>query len=302
MQTYRLIFFIIFLIQEAQSLYKAKILLTFNTECGNDDDDDELFCITCLPDGSFWITGDENIMRLYDPVGKLIKEIITRSNEWPWDITSNENSELLFCDHYESSVNILHTLDGKIETMMKLREWKPRCLCCTTDGDLLVLMDDNKFKQTKIVRYSGCKEKQTIQWDEKNSPLFTSGFNNVKYICENNNSDICVSDNRGQAIVAILPNGKLRFRYEGSCSNERFFPIGIASDMHCRILTSDFRNNCIHIISKIGKLLSLIDTCDLHRPSGLCVDSQDNILVVEKQGKVKKIQYYDPIKIAAQTE
>ena len=264
--------------------------------------EDELCCITCLPDGRFWLTGQGSTMRLYDPVGKLIKEIKTISNEWPWAITSNEKSELLYCDFYERSVNILQTIDGKIETMIKLLEWKPRCLCCTADGDLLVLMDDNRFKETKIVRYSGCKEKQTIQWDENNYPLFTSGFHNVKYICENKNSDICVSDNQGQAIVAILPNGKLHFRYKGSCWNEKFDPTGIASDKHCRILTADMGNNCIHIISKIGHLLRLIDTCDLHRPSGLCVDSQDNILVVEKQRIVKKIQYYDQNIIATQKE
>ncbi|XP_078330993.1 uncharacterized protein LOC111112792 [Crassostrea virginica] len=246
--------------------------------------------VSCLSDSELWTCINDNILRLYNLQGKLLRSVQTKSGNAPWDIAVTQSGDLVYADYRNRSINLVR--GTQIQTLITLRGWKTLYLCSTSSRDLLVCMRSND-EQTKVVRYSGSTEKQSIQWDDQGNPLYSSGL--PLYLTENRNLDICVADHWACAVVVVSVAGKLRFRYTGPpfTPRELFYPLGITTDSRCNILTSDNSNHFIHIIDQDGHFLRYIHNCGLQAPQGLCVDSRDNLFVTEfVKGKVKKIQYY----------
>ena len=266
-------------------LDKPRILTDIQTEYGG------LNNVSCLSDSELWTRGDDNILRLFNLQGELLRSVQTKSGEWPRNIAVTRSGDLVYADHFDRSINLVR--GTQIQTLITLRRWRPLDLCSTSYGDLLVIMAKKYGKKTKVVRYSGTKKKQTIKWDDKGKPLYSSGYY-TRYLSENRNLDICVADYYAGAVVVVSAAGKLRFRYTGppSTPRESFSPISITTDSRGNILTTDHNTQSIHIIDQNGHFLHYIDCCGLCGPGGLCVDSLDNLFVVEDRSKMKKLKYY----------
>nr|XP_022300414.1 tripartite motif-containing protein 2-like [Crassostrea virginica] len=249
--------------------------------------------VTCLNEEQLWMSELTADIKCFNIQGVLQKTIKTKSGEGPNDIAVDRDGALLYSDWKTGTV--FKIKNDQTEEILTLQGWKPKSLCVTSSGDLLVTMYSDDRTQSKVVRYSDSTVKQTIQFDEEGQPLY-SGNSSIKYISENRNLDICMADCGAGAVVVVNQAGKLRFRYTGHPSptkNKPFKPYGITTDSQSRILTADGENHCIHILDTDGQFLRYIDNCDLKDPWGLCVDRNDSLFVCEfSKGNFKKIGYY----------
>lgn len=247
--------------------------------------------VSCLSKEEVWTGGQDNILRLYNLKGELVNSVQTKSNKEPSDIALTRSNALVYADPKDGTVNIVK--NSKIQTLIRHEGWRPYSVCTTFFYELLVVMKCNDKTKTKVMRYFGSELKQTIQFDGTGKPFFSCGRYSM-YICENINHDICVADNGAGALVVVSQDGKLRFTYNGPPykTKRSFDPYGIATDIQGQILTSDFRNNRIHILNQDGLFICFIDNCHLDRPSSLSIDKSGDLFVGENcTGKVKIIRY-----------
>lgn len=113
--------------------------------------------LVCLREKEIWISGLDSIVELYNVHGKLTKSITTPSGRPPFNLAVTKSGDLVYTDYDDRTVYVVRNMH--IETLIKLRGWKPRALCSTSSDDLLVIMDDDNGKHTKIIRYSGSTKK-----------------------------------------------------------------------------------------------------------------------------------------------
>ncbi|XP_062602940.1 uncharacterized protein LOC134264690 [Saccostrea cucullata] len=175
-----------------QLLDEPKMVTTIKTGYG------QLYHVACLSDKEIWTSsGDGSTMKLFSiNQGSLLKSIKTKSGNMPCDIAVTKSGDLLYTDYDDRTVNFVK--NEKIEEVIRLQNWKPQDVCSTSSGDLLVIMDNDDYKQTK-----------------------------------NKNLDICVSDNGSRAVVVVNQARKLRFRYNGHTPAPKyqpFSPQGITTD------------------------------------------------------------------------
>eukprot|EP00105_Crassostrea_gigas_P036142 XP_019920290.1 PREDICTED: uncharacterized protein LOC105321943 [Crassostrea gigas] len=239
--------------------------------------------LACLSEYEIWIIGGDNSLRydsgkrmkLFSTKGELLRSI--KANDKPVAIAVTKNGDLMYADKY-GYINIVEY--NQIKKVISLKGWKVLDICTTLSGDLLVIMNDYK-NSSKVVRYCGPTEKQTIHFNDDGQSLYSPG--GKKYLVENTNFDICVADHDAHAVVAVNQNGKLRYRYTGQSASEKSFnPVGIATDSQSRVLIAEDTDSNMHVLDHEGQFLSLI-YMHVYSPQGLCVDTNDSLYVANYQ-------------------
>lgn len=147
----------------------------------------ELRNIAISKEEQIWTSGhNDEINCFHIKSSRLQQTIKTKLKEWHNDIAVDNNGDLLYSSAVTRSVN--KVVNGRAEEWIIILGWVPSNLCVTESGDLLVTctMYSEDTTQSKVVRYSGSTEKQTIQFDDEGNPLY-SGNSQIKYITENRN-------------------------------------------------------------------------------------------------------------------
>ncbi|XP_062578103.1 E3 ubiquitin-protein ligase TRIM71-like [Saccostrea cucullata] len=275
----------------ANKTLSIKSILGFSVKISEAKTEKEnLLYVTCRGDRSAFISGDGPGILLIDRSGTELDSICTDSK--PWGLGVMQDGSLIYSD---GSDKVIYRVSlNKEKTKLINAEYGPRGLCCIRSGDFLVCM--GLFNAARMVKYSKTGTKiQEFETDKTGERLFI----HPRFICENVNEDICISDLNlmNNNVVVLNKSGYLRFRYDGNATGtlkEGFQPHGVATDSLGHILIADNANNAVHLISQDGNFLSYILTEDdgISLPHGISVDTHDNLWLVEEENACVKVYQY----------
>ncbi|XP_062592608.1 uncharacterized protein LOC134254058 [Saccostrea cucullata] len=229
----------------------------------------DVYAIVCTASDEAWIVGKCKHIYHIDVNGS-VRVCITVTGKSS-DISLSPYGELTYTDCVNNTVMIVRL--GLVKELIKAPEgWKPRGLCCTKSGDILVNMTSNDYSNQKIVRYKGQTVKQEIENDSNGKPIYRGGRNERK-------------------LVVVDKKENVRFRYKGSPARRKkyFCPEHIANDSKSQIIVTDDNNDCLHILDQNGQFLQCVDDCGLDTPGGLSVDGKGRYWVGLHSGKLRVV-------------
>ena len=172
----------------------------------------------------------------------------------------NSERELIYIENSSAVKKYCNDMSTKTVFKMKKRrysDWLPVCLYCSpSTGDLLIGKMRYDTNKSKVARYNKQgKQTQTIQNDKNGQAL----YHFPRYITENNNGDVVVSDSIDKsygAVVVTDRDGMHRFSYTGNQSGSKLSPLGICTDAFSNILVCDWKTQLVHVIEESGKFYS----------------------------------------------
>lgn len=126
-------------------------------------------------------------------------------------------------------------------------------------GYILVVLNSNDYKNTKFIRNSGSTDKQTIQFNNKEKPMYSYG-SYYRYIKDNKNFYMCMSDGRARSVLKAQEL-RLTCTVHQLLNGNNSISNGIITDSRNRIVTVEYICHCIHILHQDGQFLRYIYNC-----------------------------------------
>ncbi|XP_065932397.1 uncharacterized protein [Magallana gigas] len=234
------------------------------------------FCyhISCVTSDRVWVSDYRNNLMLTDTTGVPLHRVEDSRSGLYGLHTVNSESELIYIDR-NYNINKL-SKDMKTTTTFIERTdytWEPQSVYWSpSTGDLLVGM--YVTYTAKVTRYNQSGQlTQTIQYHNTGRRLYSK----PRYITENNNGDVVVSDAIdfvSGAVVVTERGGRHRFSYTGHPSGSQLWPWGICTDALSHILVCDTKTNTVQMINKDGQFLShlLTESQEMDEPHSLSYD------------------------------
>jgi hypothetical protein len=227
----------------------------------------------------FWVSDYYDLV-LTDTEGITIHRVIGITPGYSGMHTVNSSGELIYIDRV-LNIKKLSTDNGTVTHLLRCTErWRPHCVHSSpSTGDLIVGMYKiDTYTKGKVVRYSSTGHHILTIHQDKGQTLYSY----PRYITENRNGDIIVSDVNLNALVVTTCGGRHRFSYTGPSSGEELWPRGICTDALSHILVCDGNSNTVQIIDKDGHFLSLLLTQQhgIDRPGSLDYDDRTHLLWV----------------------
>eukprot|EP00105_Crassostrea_gigas_P020063 XP_011438747.1 PREDICTED: uncharacterized protein LOC105336219 [Crassostrea gigas] len=173
--------------------------------------------VTCVNEERIWTSGMTKDIKCFNIKGTTLHTILTKPGSYPDDIAVDSDGNLLYSD--SETRTVYKVKRSQTEELFRLQGWKPVNLCVTSSGDLLVTMYSDDKTQSKVVRYSGSREKQTIQFDDEDSQ-----------------SRILTADKDNRCIHILDQNGQI-LRYIDNCDLED--PFGLCVDNNDNLLVCE---------------------------------------------------------------
>lgn len=222
--------------------------------------------ISCMTSDLVWISDSFNNLILTNKAGDTLHHRDDLCSEYG-SHTVNKENEFIYIDRSYNVVKLSKDMK-RITIIIKKTDsaWIPRCICWSpSNRDLLLGMYSKDPRKGLVTRYSQSgKLTQIFLKDNTGLEL----YNDPRYITENKNGDVVVSDSIFPgAVVAIDRYGKHRFSYTGHPPGSELMLWGICTDALLHILLCDKRTNTVHMINKDGQFLSHL----LIRPSGIFI-------------------------------
>uniref|UniRef100_K1RD46 B box-type domain-containing protein n=1 Tax=Magallana gigas TaxID=29159 RepID=K1RD46_MAGGI len=252
---------------------------------------DGVYHISLSQSGRLWASVLYGDLVQTDLQGNQLQKIQT-SGEYEGYHTVTQDGDLIYTDKDNKVINRI-TPDNTITEFIKTGDWAPLSIHSSHNhGDILVGMIKNR--EGKVTRYNKTgTEIQNIQRDNKGQVLYSE----PRYITENINGDVCVSDSNKHAVVVVDKSGQHRFSYTGHGS--RFYPYGICTDVLGHILVCDDISETVpvHLLDKDGQFLSLLLTEQqgVKYPYSVCVDDENNLWV--GQGNTNTVTVYKYLQV-----
>lgn len=227
---------------------------------------EEICNISCMNSNNLWVAGFNRIIEI-DISGNILKKI---------------DVDLLYCGYHTV------TCGGDLLFLNKNSVYK---LAVGGDLDILCTPIEKSFciHSSRINRDILVGTRYNVsRYTETGNILQTIQMCNEKgdiiprYITENINGDIIVSDGFSKKVEAVDNKGWHRFSYTGHHSESEFRPTGICADIfgHILVANDSFFNSTIHLIDAKGNFLSrIVKNIIIYMPHSLCVDEKCDLYV-----------------------
>lgn len=231
-----------------------------------------------------WVSDDKDNLILTSTTCETLHRVDDLCKKCDYGVhTVNSDGDLIYVDmnhNIKRLSNDLKTVTTFIETTDSI--WKPECVFWSRyNSDLLVTMFKEDPLEFKVTRYNqrGIPT-QMIQKDKAGLDLYEL----PRYITENNNGDIVVSD--CMAVVVTKSDGRHCFSYTGHPPGSGIRPEGICTDALSHIIVCVSVTDLVQILDKNGHFLShLLTKSEINTPHSPYYDINTHCLWVGLRDK-----------------